>query len=140
MNRNISIRFPGFVTTLSTDNRFWIVRAEFEPFPGAHVRMLEEFDGKAPAKKYAGTLEKILATGLITGIHDSLVGPARPNDEVYHLDPDELDFLRTCQFLIDWGQENTIWGDIDGNPQLVELKLLGPEPTAFEIETSVAPI
>ena len=140
MNRNISIRFPAFVTTLTTENRFWKVLADFEPFPGGHVTMLEEFDGKAPAKKYAGTLEKILNVGLIGGIHDALVGPARPNNEVYRLDPDELDFLRTCQQLIEWGQENTIWGDIKGNPQLIELDLRGPEPTEFDIEASVAPI
>ena len=136
-----SFRVPGGVSSLQVENRYWLVRFDFEIFPGGMITMEEELTQGQPLKKFRGRLEDVAGTGMILGWRPGMVGVGTQTDEIYRLDEDELEWVKFTQKVISWAQDNSFIIDIvDENPQLAELELLGPAPTALDAELSIVPI
>lgn len=137
----LSVRVPSLVSSRSVEFNHWKVLFDFEPFPGGHVFMIREELGEdghpvAKVRKFSGTLKAILNTGFIVGTTDPFYGQPVPNDDIYRLDSEEVEYLQEISDRIDWGQENTIWLEIEEG-ETPKVRVVGPDPIDIQVEVSM---
>ena len=123
----IPIRVASFVTMRAFERCHYKVLADFEPFPGGHVKMNKQ-KSKKVTQFFWGEIDKVIKSKSIPEVRQ---GEIFPTGNFHKLGKEELEWLKEVKKLIEWGDDNKYWLEIgnkynildEANFQLAELQV-----------------